>query len=320
MNAKHRFAELTAQLLAKTLPARILSSPRHFTIWESKGYHILPVYYESPVPPTSELTPALWDKPSRMAGIDLRDREQICLLETLQARFKSEYDAFPRSPTADSQVFHLNNGWFEKVDAEMLYSLVRYLRPARMIEIGSGVSTLLSAAAIRKNQQEDPEYSCAFTCVEPYPVRLQVEALPPNFHVIPKRAQDVDLEVFQQLEAGDILFIDSSHVSRTGSDVNYELMEIVPSLNPGVWIHFHDIFLPWEYPQSWVVGSRRFLNEQYLLQTFLSFNGKFEVVWGSYHMLQAHPEALDAAFASFRVDVTGPGTFLPGSFWIRRVS
>jgi hypothetical protein len=206
------------------------------------------------------------------------------------------------------------------VDAEILYSLVRHLRPARIIEIGSGITTLLSAAAIRKNQQEDPSYDCSFTCIEPYPVRLDMQALPSNFKVIPTRAQAVSPDLFQELEAGDILFIDSSHVCRTGSDVNFELLEIVPALNPGVWIHFHDIFLPWEYPRSWVLGARRFLNEQYLLQAFLSFNPKFEVAWGSYHMLQAHPRELDAAFATFSVDITAPGTFLPGSFWIRRIS
>jgi len=320
MNTKHRIAQLAAQLVAQTVPARILSSPRHFPIWESKGYHILPVHYESPIPSSTDLPLELWEKPSTMAGVDMRDSAQLSLLEGLQTRFKTEYDAFPRSATSDRHTFHLNNGWFEKVDAEILYSLVRHLRPARIIEIGSGVTTLLSATAIRKNQQEDPAYDCSFTCVEPYPVRLDVAALPSNFKVIPTRAQAVSPDLFRELQAGDILFIDSSHICRTGSDVNFELLEIVPILNPGVWIHFHDIFLPWEYPQSWVLGARRFLNEQYLLQAFLAFNTKFEVVWGSYYMLQAHPQELDAAFASFRIDITTPGTFLPGSFWIRRLS
>jgi len=249
----------------------------------------------------------------------MRDSEQIRLVETFQAKFKPEYDAFPRSRPSDGQGFHLNNGWFEKVDAEILYSMVRHVRPSRMIEIGSGLTTLLSAAAIRKNQDEDTGYGCSFTCIEPLPVRLNEGALPPDFNVIAKRVQDVPLELFQELNAGDILFIDSSHVCRTGSDVNYELLEIVPSLKAGIWVHFHDIFLPWEYPRSWVIGSRRFLSEQYLLQAFLAFNRKFEVVWGSYHMLQSHPEALDAALNSFRVDITAPGTFLPGSFWVRSV-
>ena len=257
MSAKHKIGS-HSRLLARTLPARILSSPRHFAIWESVGYHILPAYYESPVPSSSDLTPSLWEQPSKMVGIDLRDGEQLHLLETLRARFKAEYDAFPRSGPADGR-FHLNNRWFEKVDAEMLYSLVRHVRPSRMIEIGSGITTILSAAAIRQNHEENSGYSCSFTCVEPYPVRLNPGALPANFQLITQRAQDTGLDLFQELQADDILFIDSSHVCRTGSNVNYELLEIMPRLNPGVWVHFHDIFLPWEYPQSWVLGSRRFL-------------------------------------------------------------
>ena len=318
VNAKHRIAQLAAQRVAKTVPPRILMSPRHFLLWESMGYHIVPVSYESPIPSSLDLIPGLWDKPSKMLGVDLRDADQLSLLATLSV-FKNEYDAFPHGSCGD-HTFHLNNGWFEKVDAEILYSIIRYLRPARIIEIGSGVTTMLSAQAIRANHQDAPDYRCSFVCIEPYPVRLKIKDLPPHFNVIDKQAQAVPLETFKQLDAGDILFIDSSHISRAGSDVNYELLEIVPSLRPGVWIHFHDIFLPWEYPQSWVVGSHRFLNEQYLLHAFLSFNKHFEVVWGSYHMLRAHPDALEAAFASFLVDITPPGTFLPGSFWIKKVA
>jgi hypothetical protein len=318
VHIKHKIGYLIARLIAGTLPPRLLFSPRYFTIWESKGYHILPVHYESPIPSSSDLNPELWRRPSGLTGIDMRDSDQLRLLKIFKTSFKAEYDAFPRSRTGDGQLFHLNNGWFEKVDAEMLYSFVRHLRPKRMIEIGSGATTLLSAVAIRKNQQEDGSYQCRFTCVEPTPVRLDISALPPNFNVIVSPAQAVQLDLFRELNAGDILFIDSSHVCRTGSDVNWELLEIVPSLNPGVLVHFHDIFIPWEYPESWVVGSRRFLNEQYLLQAFLTFNHEFEIVWSSYHMLRSHPEELDAAFDSFSVDITPPGTFLPGSFWIRR--
>jgi hypothetical protein len=320
MNAKHRFAQFAAQVIAKALPPRLLYSPRNFEIWESRGYHIVRADCESPIPPTSELPEELWERPSKMVGIDMRDACQASLLDTLSSQFKHEYDAFPRGGAPGDPYFHLNNGWFEKVDAEMLYAIVRYLRPARIIEIGSGITTILSAAAISKNREEDPDYRCDFTAVEPNPVRLVPESLPRNFEVVQSRAQLVSLDVFRQLSPGDILFIDSSHVARAGSDVNFEIFEILPNLVPGVWIHFHDIFLPWEYPRSWILGTRRFLNEQYLLQAFLSFNTHFEVVWGSYYMLQTRPKLLENAFASFKEDITPPGTFLPGSFWIRRVA
>ncbi len=281
---------------------------------------MVPVHYESPIPPSPELRESLWQKPSEMVGIATRAAAQLSLLDAFQSRFKTEYDAFPRSANGKGHHFHLNNGWFEKVDAEILYSMVRHFRPSRMIEIGSGLTTTLSAQAIRKNQEEDSSYRCEFTAVEPFPVRLDQAALPPDFKLIQQPVQQVPLSTFSSLGENDILFIDSSHVCRTGSDVNYEILEILPRLNPGVLIHFHDIFLPWEYPHSWVVGDHRFLSEQYMLQAFLACNLDFEIIWASYDMLRAHPDALDRAFTTFRPDITPPGTFLPGSFWIRRTA
>ena len=279
---------------------------------------MVPLHYESPIPPTSELRQSLWLQPSKMPGIDLRDAAQLDLLDIFQSRYQKEYDAFPRGGSNNSQHFHLNNGWFEKVDAEILYCMVRYYRPRRIIEVGSGLTTTLSGQAIRSNQLDDAAYRCEFTAIEPFPVRVNPAARPPDFQMLEKQLQDVPLTTFSMLGENDILFIDSSHVSRTGSDVNFEILEILPRLKPGVIVHFHDIFLPWEYPQSWVVDNHRFLNEQYVLQAFLACNRDFRVVWASNYMRYQHPEALARAFASFLVDITAPGTFLPGSFWIRR--
>lgn len=320
MKLSHRMGQLAAQMLARAIPKRLMCSPRFFSIWEQSGYHVVPVHYESPIPQPAELHESLWQQPSEMTGLDLRTADQLCLLEAFQSTFKTEYDAFPRSNSNGSDRFHLNNGWFEKVDAEILYSMIRHLRPSRMIEIGSGLTTILSAQAIRKNQQEDCSYRCEFTAIEPFPVRLHTAALPPDFQLVQERVQRVPLSTFSVLGDNDILFVDSSHVSRTGSDVNYEILEILPRLNEGVLIHFHDIFLPWEYPRSWVIGDHRFLSEQYILQAFLACNPEFEIVWSSYYMLHKHPEELDRAFATFRPDITPPGTFLPGSFWIRRAA
>lgn len=198
--------------------------------------------------------------------------------------------------------------------------MIREFRPARMIEVGSGVTTTLAAQAIRKNREEDPSYQCDFTAIEPFPVRVNPDALPPKFKMIQERVQRVPIETFSALRENDMLFIDSSHVCRTGSDVNYEILEVLPRLNKGVLVHFHDIFLPWEYPRAWVMGDHRFLSEQYMLQAFLACNPHFEVMWGSYYMMRKNPEALDRAFATFRKDITAPGTFLPGSFWISKVT
>ncbi|MGP0076554.1 MAG: class I SAM-dependent methyltransferase [Bryobacteraceae bacterium] len=309
-----------ARWVARVVPKRILCSRRFFHVWEANGYHVVPLFYESPVPQPSEIAESLWQQPSEMVATQLREKAQLGLLDAFQSRFKTEFDAFPRNSSNGRQRFHLNNGWFEKIDAEILYSMIRAFRPARMIEIGSGVTTTLSAQAIRKNQEDSPGYDCEFTAIEPFPARLDPDTLPPNFRLIEERVQQVPLKEFSALQANDILFIDSSHVCRTGSDVNYEILEILPRLSKGVLIHFHDIFLPWEYPRSWVIGDHRFLSEQYMLQAFLTYNPEFEVVWGSYYMLRKNPEALKQAFATFRENITAPGTFLPGSFWIRRVA
>ncbi len=302
--AKHRLTQFAAHMLAKAFPQHLLYSPSNLSMWDEGPSSFFSTRGEPAVPPPSVLPPEMRAQPSKIPGIHMRDSEQRALLETLSDRFKSEYDAFPRVGAPGDPFFHLNNGWFEKVDAEMLYAVVRYLRPSRIVEIGTGITSMLSAAAIARNQSDDPAYDCAVTGLEPGQIRFVPESL----------------DVFRQLKRGDILFIDSSHVSHADCDVDFQVFEILPHLEPGVWIHFHDIFLPWEYPRSWSIGTRRFLNEQNLLQAFLSFNPHFEVVWGSYYMLQNHPRLLENAFASFREDVTPPGTFLPGSFWIQRVA
>ena len=131
--------------------------------------------------------------------------------------------------------------------------------------------------------------------------------------LVQRPIQEVPLADFVALEESDILFIDSTHVVAIGSDVVYECLEILPRLPPGVLVHFHDIFLPNEYPREWIERDRWFWNEQYLVQAFLAFNSKFEVVWGSAFMEARHPEALDVSFNSRVAGQQG------GSLWLRRL-
>jgi hypothetical protein len=141
MTIAHRIGAETARLTARALPKRLVCSPRYFSVWESAGYHIVPLYHESPVPQPSELEERLWEQPSEMFAIDLHGEHQLCLLDAFRCRFKAEYDTFPRNALAGAGGFHLNNGWFEKVDAEILYCMIREFRPAQIIEVGSGVTT-----------------------------------------------------------------------------------------------------------------------------------------------------------------------------------
>jgi hypothetical protein len=281
-----------------------------FEQWEKRGWHLTPNHFYSPIPDTRELGPAL-HKTSDLPGIDMRDEAQQALLKELSAEVGEEWAGLPRSAAGELQFF-IDNQAFESVDAEMLYGLIRHFKPKRYCEIGSGWSTMCALTAARRNVAEG--HACALNAIEPYPYEfLQRMAADPLLSLSVEKAQDAPMERFTSLGAGDILFIDSSHVLRAGSDVQHEFLEILPRLAPGVLVHVHDIFLPAEYPQPWFLEEHRFWNEQYLLQAFLIGNQMFEVLWAGNYMHQHHPEALEQAIPSY--DRT---TRQPGSFWLRR--
>jgi predicted O-methyltransferase YrrM len=286
-----------------------------FGLFERVGIHVSPVHHTQPFPDTRRLGPQIWQRPSALVGIDMRESEQLELLESFAARFKGEYDALPRQPAAGGPVrFYTGNPFFGPIDAEILYCMIRRLRPRRVVEIGSGFSTLLAKQALSRNDADG--YAGRLDTYDPKPAAMLATIADASTSVNVARAEDLPLETFASLGAGDILFIDSTHVVRIGGDVCYELLEVVPRLAPGVNVHFHDIFLPDQYPRKLVMGERIFWTEQYLLQAFLAFNGSFEVVWGSAFMQRKHLSELASAFASFdpQADHTG------GSFWIRRTS
>ena len=183
-----------------------------------------------------------------------------------------------------------------------------------IIEIGAGWSTLVSLDAIARNRDEDPDYTCELTSIEPYP-RDFLHDLGDDHRLVNALVQDVPLDVFAQLEAGDILFVDSSHVVKIGSDAQYEFLEVIPRVAPGVLVQVHDIFFPTDYPPIFVKQWQRFFNEQYVLQAFLSYNSAFEVRWCGSWMAHHHPDLLAEAFPSF-----GRGGMWPSSFWMERIS
>src|SRR5262249_30697608 len=156
-------------------------------------------------------------------------------------------------------------------------------------------STLLSADALRRNRVDGD--SCRLIAIEPYPSPEFEAELSSAVELWCVPVQEVALSEFQSLDENDILFIDSSHVCKIGSDVQYVFLEVLPRLRPGVVVHVHDIFMPVEYPKQWVLGWHRFWNEQYLLQTFLTFNSMFEVLWAGQWMHVKHPDLLTNAFS-----------------------
>jgi len=308
--AKQFGRDLVARAIAPLL-RRLAPDPKYFDLWQNHGCHVTPLHYYEPIPDTRGLPLSLWNRVSDLPSIDMRDAHQERLLSEIVARFKDEYTAIPEGAPTQEFHYYLGNTAFEAVDAEMLFGLIRLLKPRRVYEIGSGFSTLLAADALRRNRGDG--YSCRFIAVEPYPsARLQAE-LPCNVELWRVPVQDVAVGEFQLLGEDDILFIDSSHVCKIGSDVQFLFLEVLPRIRPGVVVHIHDIFVPVEYPKQWVLDRHLFWNEQYLLQMFLSFNATFEVLWAAQWMNIKHPDLLMKAFPSYKAGVS------PANFWFRRI-
>ena len=314
MGAKTFIKDRIARLTARLLRPGILRDPRYFDLWQERGFHVTPVHFYQPVPDTRTLPDALWTERRETPGVDFREADQVELVRSLAAAYRSEYEALPQEPGGAPHDFYLNNGGFRSVDAEVLYCMIRSCRPRRLIEVGSGLSTCLAARALRKNAEDASTAACRFTTIDPFPGTIVRDGIPGLTELIPTGIQDVPISVFQDLGKDDILFIDSSHVLRIGSDVQYEYLEILPRLRPGVLVHVHDIFLPAEYPRAWVLGQKRFWTEQYLLQAFLAFNESFRIVLAAGYLHLRRPELLESAFPSYRRAVERPG-----SFWMRRV-
>ena len=180
-----------------------------------------------------------------------------------------------------------------------------------MYELGSGASThVIHLAALANARDGSP---LEHTVFDPFPFKASPIGPVAGATAHPIRAEDLDPARFAALQAGDVLFVDTTHTVRTGGDVTHIFLEILPRLAPGVTVHVHDIFLPYEYPRDWVLDQRRAWAEQYLLQAFLAFNRDFEVLMPNYALARAAPQALRQAIPSF-----DPSTVRPGGFWIRR--
>jgi Methyltransferase domain len=300
-----------AQFIAAVMP-RCLHDGKFqevFRLWERQGFHITPVHFYQPIPDTQTLSGTLWSQPSKLVGIDMNDSMQLDLLRKHFPKFRHEYENFPSEPPPGQR------RPFRGVDALVAYCMVRHFQPRLIIEVGGGFSSLALGAAAAKNG------GSGLICIEPFPQEFLREGCPGLKSLIEKKVQEIDLEFFAQLESGDILFIDSSHTVKIGGDVNYLFLEVLPRLRPGVIVHVHDIFLPFEYRRDWVVDEFRFWNEQYLLQAFLTLNPEFEVLMANRYLAHKYLEDVKAAFATFenlKADPPSSVRWAGGSFWMRR--
>lgn len=234
-------------------------------------------------------------------GIRLRENAQVEMAHRLGPHW-SRFSASWRRYT--------NNEMFGTSDGAVYYSVLHALRPQRIVEVGSGFS---SAIALDVRDETLPRLD--LTLIEPYPERLisllsAADQATLDLHRL--AVQDVPIEIFDSLSDGDILFIDSTHVSKSGSDVNWLYFRVLPRLKPGVWVHIHDIFYPFEYVDQWL-AERRSWNEAHLLRAFLSFNSVYQIEFFSSWIWQEHPELVTQY-------LPGCETAHPGSIWLRRVS
>lgn len=306
-----------AQTSTRSWASRVLSPRvlrRAYPIFERLGVHVTPVHFYQPVPDTRTLGGELWTRRSELVGIDLRVDDQLALLDEIHAA-RGDAPPLPRGATGAAHRFHLDNGTFGDVDAEVLRHLIHHHRPRRIVEIGSGYSTMLAAQALLEVADQHGEPPGELVAIEPYPSEVLRHGFPGLSRLVPSSdLAAIAPPLVCELQAGDILFIDSTHVLHLASDVRTELLRLVPLVAPGVLVHVHDIFFPLEYPRRWVMENRWFWTEQYLLQAFLIGNQSFDVVWASHLMHVDHPERLAAAIDSY-----DPERSAPGSFWFRRV-
>jgi len=170
--------------------------------------------------------------------------------------------------------FNINNNFFGHGDAEAYYQVIRYFKPSKIVEVGSGYSTLIALEAVKKNKEENIQRKNIITCIEPYENKWLN-----NFKVkvIRKKIEDINFAKYLNLKKNDILFIDSSHMIRPQGDVLKIFLEILPKLKKGVIVHVHDIFTPKNYPEKWLIKENKFWNEQYLVEALISNSDRYKI-------------------------------------------
>jgi predicted O-methyltransferase YrrM len=269
-----------------------------------------PGHFYSPIPSLDEIrrdeAKIFGNIPSHISGVELDKAEQLKLLSAFAAYYKK----MPFQAQKHKELrYYYENPAYSYSDAILLHCMIRYLKPKRIIEVGSGFSSCM----ILDTNDLFFDGSITTTFIEPYPdllTSLINDEDTRNIKIIPTGLQAVDLSQFEALQENDILFIDSTHVSKINSDVNRVFFDILPRLSSGVHVHFHDIFFPFEYPKEWVFEGRAW-NEAYILRAFLEYNSEFRVVLMNTFMQHFHKPFFKQ---NMPLCLQNPG----GSIWICR--
>jgi predicted O-methyltransferase YrrM len=222
-------------------------------------------------------------------AIDLREPEQLDLVDAVGALVADI--AFPEHPDPNGTTrYWFDNPAYAHGDGTVLHGMLRHLRPRRVVEVGSGFSSAMILDTV-----DGWLTGTELTFIEPHPGLVRGLLRPGDEQRVTiheAAVQDVSPDVFDQLDRGDVLFVDSTHVVKAGSDVNHLVFEVLPRLRAGVWVHLHDIFFPFEYPEAWVREGRAW-HEAYLVRAFLAFNASFDIRWFQDFLWARHRERLE---------------------------
>jgi predicted O-methyltransferase YrrM len=283
--------------LPKPLIQRAVRTARAVRAVAAKPPYVTPGHFYSPLTADADLDRAMrW---SGAPGVDLAEEGQLALAAQLKAVLAEPFPG-PR--------FDPDNRFYGPADAAVYRGMLSYLRPSRLLEVGSGYSTAL---VLDEADADQGLSGLEITCIEPFPERMLAvitEADRRRLTLIRKPVQDVEPTLYEQLGPQDILFIDSTHVAKAGSDVIWLFLHILPRLAPGVVVHVHDVFWPFEYPDDWLRQGRDW-TEAYLLHAFLSGNADWEMLFFSSWLWRCQPESVPELAARRE----------PSSIWLRKV-
>lgn len=292
---------------------------RSFRLLQHAGVNLLPEHFYSAVPNLADLERRIdWRRPRSMHGIAQRDTDaQVALL----GNWLLAHGDILRSRSIYREAFVGGgaDGGYGEIEAEVLFGFVATNKPRRITQIGCGVSTAVClGAAARAGYRPD------LICLEPYPsAYLRQAARDGSIRLVEQPAQTVAYDVIADLDDGDLLFVDSTHAVKPGSEVNYLIHEVLPRLRAGVWVHFHDIYFPYDYARDALDGDMFFPQESSLLYAFLAGNSRFRIEASLSMIHYAKPEALRALIPKYepsgQIDGlrAAGGRHFPSAAWLR---
>lgn len=276
------------------------------------GFHVVRADHYSPIPDVDRLPASLWEEPTPMPGLELDLDAQSALLDGPLAPYLAEFRPPRDPPPGEVPVYYAANPMYGLAEGAILHALLRERKPRRVFELGAGFSSLVVDGAAARNAAEGAPLE--HRIVDPVPADV-LRALEGRAEIRAISATDVPIAEFAALEPGDVLFIDTTHTVRPGGDVLHLVLQALPALQPGVLVHVHDVFRPYEYPRPFAATFGLYWQEHHLLQAFLAYNERFRIVLASYALFRERRAVL-----ARHIPELGTLAQAPSAFWFERVA